>query len=291
MSPFYAEELQNISTLRACISVKPGYDVAKELRVNNNVLTLGNAVVADFSSVKVTVTTDNLIVEQPNTATSEKDKSQSLVPWEIKLNLVRSTDPQQQQIEVREWWTAKDLLKLGSHSNSTNIRNVQLQCRSCFEPLVNSQANYTIKDLPSEHWYELIECWICHEAKAGEHKSRMQPILARPNTLLVGTTYFLLHTDNILKDSIEVDSTVANCLDWNRGTKTKWITLNCRKCKHALGEGQYTIESNNQLIFPHQPSFIDFFVSDLVSTARVHATHRFLIQGRQSHRIYALVRF
>lgn len=38
-----------------------------------------------------------------------------------------------------------------------------------------------------------------------------------------------------------------------------------------------------------QPVFTDFLVSDLVNTAKIHATHRFLIQGRQSQRIYALV--
>jgi hypothetical protein len=44
-------------------------------------------------------------------------------------------------------------------------------------------------------------------------------------------------------------------------------------------------------IISEKPTFIDYLISDLVNTAKIHATHRFLIQGRQSQKIYALVRF
>lgn len=40
-----------------------------------------------------------------------------------------------------------------------------------------------------------------------------------------------------------------------------------------------------------QPVFTDYFVSDLVNTAKIHATHRFLIEGRQSQNIYTLVKY
>lgn len=40
-----------------------------------------------------------------------------------------------------------------------------------------------------------------------------------------------------------------------------------------------------------QPIFTDYFVSDLVNTAKIHATHRFLIEGRQSQNIYTLVKY
>lgn len=40
---------------------------------------------------------------------------------------------------------------------------------------------------------------------------------------------------------------------------------------------------------PEQPVFTDYFVSDLVNTAKIHATHRFIIEGRQNQKIYTLV--
>lgn len=74
-----------------------------------------------------------------------------------------------------------------------------------------------------------------------------------------------------------------------------------------IGEGQYCIEdeqmkllavklfkycitiSPTQVSNDEKPTFIDYLISDLVNTAKIHATHRFLIQGRQSQNIYALV--
>ncbi len=42
-------------------------------------------------------------------------------------------------------------------------------------------------------------------------------------------------------------------------------------------------------ILHEQPQFIDFFVSDLINTAKIHATHKFIIQGRQSEHNFAFV--
>jgi hypothetical protein len=50
---------------------------------------------------------------------------------------------------------------------------------------------------------------------------------------------------------------------------------------------KYCVEVKPHLI--EQPVFTDFFVCDLINAAKIHATHRFLIQGRQSERIYSLV--
>lgn len=85
---------------------------------------------------------------------------------------------------------------------------------------------------------------------------------------------------------------------------TKWIAVNCSKCGNAVGEGQYCKEGNDTVLLSvklykyclnieprlsEQPTFTDFFISDLINTAKVHATHRFIIQGQQSHTTYALV--
>lgn len=85
---------------------------------------------------------------------------------------------------------------------------------------------------------------------------------------------------------------------------TKWIAVNCSKCQNAAGEGQYCMEDGKMQLLAvklfkycidlipnpsEQPTFTDFLVSDLVNTAKIHATHRFLIQGRQSQSIYTLV--
>ncbi len=71
-----------------------------------------------------------------------------------------------------------------------------------------------------------------------------------------------------------------------------------------IGEGQYCMEENQMQLLAvklfkyrisllptlsEQPVFTDYFVSDLVNTAKIHGTHRFLIEGRQNQNIYTLV--
>ncbi|KAI7904890.1 ubiquitin-conjugating enzyme E2-binding protein [Cokeromyces recurvatus] len=292
MIPFYAEELGNINALRITLSVPPTCDVAKTIEVKNNVLTLDGITVADLSSVNVQISADNLVVTRA-TETSED----GLLPWEIKLSLLqRSKILKSEQTEVKEWWTSKQLLK--------QPQQRQFQCKHCSQVLVDASTDFKIKDLPSEHWYELIECWICHETKPEEHRTRMKPILSRADVILVGTTYFLIHPENIKADSIEVDPIVAKRVNWERGTLTKWIAINCSYCKNAIGEGQYCIENNEEQLLAvklykyciqlqptlvEQPTFTDFLVSDLVNTAKTHATHRFLIQGQQSQHAFVLI--
>jgi hypothetical protein len=205
MVPFYAEELGNINVLRASISTDPSCNVAESLQVKNNVLLLGDKVVADLSSIDIAVSTQNLVIAQPDDAPAAPTKD-GLTPWEIKLSLLKTPKLlRSQQTDVKEWWTSKLLLAQSQQKN--------MVCQHCTTSLIDASVNYKIKDLPSEHWYELVECWICHETKPEEHQARMRPILARPNTLLVGTTYFLMHPDNLILENIKVDPVVANRLN------------------------------------------------------------------------------
>ncbi|ORE14887.1 hypothetical protein BCV71DRAFT_229030 [Rhizopus microsporus] len=288
MISFYAEELSNINIVRATILAEPGYDVAKQLQVVDNQLILDSETKIDLSTVDLSISSQDWIVSRVDQPTD------GLVPWEVKLSQCRQAQqPRSQQTEVKEWWSTSVLRELS-----------EFKCKVCAQSLFLKDKEYKLKDLPSEHWYELVECWICHETKPEEHQARMRPILARPTVLLVGSTYFLLHPDDMIANSIQMDKVVADRLNWERGTMTKWSAINCSHCQQAVGEGQYCIE-NDQIqllavklfkysisILPNlqeQPGFIDFFVSDLISTAKIHATHKFLIQGRQSTRHFALV--
>lgn len=220
MIPFYAEELSNINVLRASISADPTINVAESLVVKDNVVSLGDQTVADLSKIQVDITMENLVIAQPDTPATEND---GLTPWEIKLTLSKSKQKplHSQQADVKDWWTAKTLL------DGAETRTKEIHCHHCSANILDSSINYKIKNLPSEHWYELVECWICHETKPEEHQARMRPILARPNLLLVGTTYFLIHPDNIIQDSIQVDpvvlerTNVSKLSPHNTHTRTK----------------------------------------------------------------------
>lgn len=197
MIPFYAEELGNINIVRATILAEPEYDVAKQLQVVDNQLILDPETKIDLSTVGLSISSQDWIVSRVDQPTD------GLVPWEVKLSQCRQAQqPRSQQTEVKEWWSTSVLKELS-----------EFQCKVCAQSLFLKDKEYKLKDLPSEHWYELVECWICHETKPEEHQARMRPILARPTVLLVGSTYFLLHPDDMIANSIQMDKVVADRLN------------------------------------------------------------------------------
>ncbi|KAI8391356.1 HECT-like ubiquitin-conjugating enzyme-binding-domain-containing protein [Radiomyces spectabilis] len=285
--PFYSEKLTNIGVLRATLLVNAEAAAKATITVQDNVLLVGSDPVVNFSDVGVALASVPPVVTRP----VETRTANQRVPIDVKLTLTKSSSYASPDSE--EWWPAKE------------VRHFQhMNCRNCANRLLQTSSSFQCKDLPSEHWYELVECWICHETKPEEHRARMQPILARPDALLVGSTYFLVHPDNIISDAVVVDKPLASRVKWDRGTMSKWIMFNCNQCGHPIGEGQY--EQRDEEIkllaakffkycvsilpsLKYQPTFIDFFVCDLLEAAKVHATHRFIIQGRNSSQIYALL--
>ncbi|KAI8341174.1 HECT-like ubiquitin-conjugating enzyme-binding-domain-containing protein [Chlamydoabsidia padenii] len=280
--PFYAEILSNIQVLRATITLDDLIDSTLLVVKNNNQLWLEDTLVVDLAHFGIQVVPSSLLV-QPDT------DHQHL--YQLKLNLTHSD---RSILEDKQWWTA------------SSLPTQHIKCRHCHHDLVNKNStSFQCKNLPSEHWYELVECWICHEAKPEEHQSRMRPILAKPEVLLVGSFYFLVHSSD-LDPIIELDKEIANKVDWNRGTMTKWISVNCGDCGKVVGEGQYERKQDESSLnlmavklykycvtlqpTPGElPGFIDFVVGDLIEAAKVHATHRFIIQGKKSNRVHALI--
>lgn len=80
---------------------------------------------------------------------------------------------------------------------SKNLKDISsISCKECHTS-ISHKAFLAVKDLPSEHWMELVECWICHETSDKEHSGQLKPIVAREKLLLVGSTYVLLHPNDV----------------------------------------------------------------------------------------------
>lgn len=92
-------------------------------------------------------------------------------------------------------WCATDL------SETTSAR-----CKGCTSEILEGGKVITWKDLPSDHWADLMDVWFCHkphndhtpdhhaaEAKGFSAKSK---ITAQPRTGLVDAVSFMLHRDD-----------------------------------------------------------------------------------------------
>lgn len=85
-----------------------------------------------------------------------------------------------------------------------------LGCGCCKNTLLkrNSDQNeggpiQRVVDLPSEHWQELVDCWMCHEEDFTE--LREGDLGARIGQALVGGTYILIHSANVNGSSVAIE--------------------------------------------------------------------------------------
>ncbi|OZJ03290.1 hypothetical protein BZG36_03751 [Bifiguratus adelaidae] len=118
----------------------------------------------------------------------------------------------------------------------------QLYCRSCSTALIKPETEFICKPLPSEHWLELIECWMCHDKHADDYEERIQEIGARKGHLLVGKEYLLLHPSDILPETVRNPH-----VEEFRKTRSfrKWFPVQCSHCGSLLGEGLFPRVENS----------------------------------------------
>jgi ubiquitin-protein ligase E3 D len=88
-----------------------------------------------------------------------------------------------------------------------DARPTSFLCASCSLPLVapaKAPASCVYKDLPSEHWAELVDAWMCHSTqKLNEHVVRHgKGVWPRQGEALVGGSYILFDESCIVKTNL-----------------------------------------------------------------------------------------
>jgi ubiquitin-protein ligase E3 D len=89
----------------------------------------------------------------------------------------------------------------------SSINPTSFLCSSCSLPLVQLSKISTYRDLPSEHWEELIEAWMCHsDQKLHEHvtKNGKQGFWPSPGQALVGGSYMLFEESAIHRSNFHM---------------------------------------------------------------------------------------
>ena len=98
----------------------------------------------------------------------------------------------------------------------TTMSPTSFLCSSCTLPLIHPAIDtLTYTDLPSEHWAELVESWMCHSdqklsgsvskrARSGFWPSRWQA--------LVGGSYLLFHQNSVVESNVRIATPMKVCL-------------------------------------------------------------------------------
>ncbi|KAF9973506.1 hypothetical protein BGZ73_003248 [Actinomortierella ambigua] len=172
---------------------------------------------------------------------------------------------------------------------------------------ISSKRIQRIVDLPSEHWQELVECWMCHDEEDIK-ELREGDLGAREGQVLVGTTYLLIHAEDVKQDAIQIHPDVKE-VDWTKGIKRRWRPLVCSCCLHNVGEGWYHARNEDKseiellqvklhkyavqyigkdMKDPRRPwsiprqRYIPYLLAEIFESMRHHATYRFILEDRLS---------
>ncbi|KAJ7104491.1 HECT-like ubiquitin-conjugating enzyme-binding-domain-containing protein [Mycena belliarum] len=209
--------------------------------------------------------------------------------YEMKLTTLPSTAPSET--------TSAPLLDA---TQLSTVNPTSFICASCSLPLVQSSKIQTYKDLPSDHWEELVDAWMCHsDQKLNEHvmKHGRGGFWPEVGQALVGGSYILFEESSMTKNHL----CPAN--ETKRGEEWRLVRCLCgavvgRCQEHHPGPDvtstvfrmlKYAIRPVSSSPEPSRLPLSAFIVEDMSEFVEAHASYRFIILDEEDERARILV--
>ena len=102
-----------------------------------------------------------------------------------------------------------------SASHLRDLRPLAFCCSHCDCKIVNILPNVVFQDLPSEHWAEMMEVWMCHAYPSFTARLAQQAVEGfwpSKEAILVGGSYILVNEAHARKENISTGvSKVSSC--------------------------------------------------------------------------------
>jgi len=184
------ENLQHILVFFTVTGAQPGVDLEAEVQpsFSDNLSDEGDRLV-----IKSGPNISLPLILPGRVAPGKKEIKVQSGHFEIKLpTLPSNSDP------FLEHTPLLDATQLSSTSPTSFI------CASCSLPLVQSSRIHKYNDLPSEHWEELVDAWMCHSSqKLNEDiaKRGRRGFWPESGQALVGGSYILFEESAMAKDN------------------------------------------------------------------------------------------
>lgn len=154
-----------------------------------------------FSTSKIEIPLIQTIETSEHPIITNSDEG---IDIKLKLRTFVRKRPPKKDISISETYQAP--------FKSTKIPSLKnILCDYCKKFLIKKNALKKVLDMPSEHWIELVDCWMCHQ-ESYKH-AKIGDIIAQENIGLVSNNYFLLHPNDIEENSFEVDDEELHKID------------------------------------------------------------------------------
>ncbi|KAH9963013.1 HECT-like ubiquitin-conjugating enzyme-binding-domain-containing protein [Russula dissimulans] len=164
-------------------------------------------------------------------------------------------------------------------------------CASCSLPLVHGTRITRYDDLPSEHWAELVDAWMCHtdqalNAQVARHAKGFWP---QSGQALVGGSYILFDKSAAVTANLRPMEKHKEGEDW-RSVRCMCGASSGRCQDYVTESGEatvvyrlvkYAIRPVSPNAEPSRIPLSAFIVEDMAALARAHATYRFVIMDEE----------
>ncbi|KAK0458915.1 HECT-like ubiquitin-conjugating enzyme-binding-domain-containing protein [Desarmillaria tabescens] len=200
--------------------------------------------------------------------------------YEIKLATLNTFTPSLQPTPLL------DASQLSASSPTSFI------CASCSLPLIQSSRITQYRDLPSEHWQELVDAWMCHsDQKLHEHIAKNgRGFWPECGQALVGGSYILFEESAMSKTNLYPADTAKRADDWQpvrclcgavvgrcQEHRSNSVSLVYRMLKYAIRPVSPTTE-------PVKLPLSAFIVEDMQEFVQAHASYRFIVLDEEDER-------
>ncbi|KAG6815850.1 hypothetical protein H0H87_010766 [Tephrocybe sp. NHM501043] len=160
-------------------------------------------------------------------------------------------------------------------------------CASCSLVLVQATKISEYRDLPSEHWQELVDAWMCHsDQKLHDHlmKHGKGGFWPEPNQALVGGSYILFEESSMALRNLHLAEETKHGEDWRLARCLCGAILG-RSQNHSVDDGtrnvfrllKFAVRPVSLNMEPTKIPLSAFIVEDMTEFVRAHATYRFVI--------------
>jgi len=172
-------------------------------------------------------------------------------------------------------------------------------CSSCSLPLVQSSKINEYKDLPSEHWQELVDAWMCHSDQklhSNVMENAKRGFWPREGEALVGGSYIVFEESGVVG---------AHIRQLESPEREGWSSIKCicgatigRTQRQPLSDGagvmcyrlaKYAIKPVSQTAEPFRIPLSSLIVEDMMEYVQAHATYRFVLHDDEKERPRILI--
>ncbi|KAF7318784.1 hypothetical protein HMN09_00390700 [Mycena chlorophos] len=277
------ENLQHILVFLTVHGATPGVDIEAEVLPNGGDADSGG----DYLVIKSGPHRSLPLVLPGRTTHGKQQVRVQGSHFEIKISTVPTTSSS-------ESTPLLDATQLTTSTPSSFI------CASCSLPLVHSSATVrTYQDLPSEHWEELVDAWMCHsDQKLNERvmKQGRAGFWPESGQALVGGSYILFEEQAMVRHHLSPEATAKRGEDW------RLVRCICGavvgRCQEHETAGElknvyrmlkYAIRPVSSSTEPSKLPLSAFIVEDMVEYVEAHASYRFIILDEEEERARILI--